>query len=83
MREGIRTVNDWLATEYSRKCCQNLIYLQCKGKTISTWSLLRTENWSHQRSPKLKRAILASVDAFREALEMRRSADKSYFLQDE
>ena len=57
--------------------------MSCTYKTCSPAATLRTSRRVGMRRPTLLRAIVTVIDAFQEALEMRRVANKSYFLGDE
>ena len=59
------------------------VCLQSKKKIMSALSIPSTETWSHPRSPWFIKAIMATIDALREALEMRRAAHRSYPFYDE
>jgi hypothetical protein len=85
MREGVQAANDWLATEHSRKCCQNMIYLHSRGSDMRTLSLARsrTGNWPRRKPSKFLWVLRTTIDAFCEALEMRRVAHQRYPFDDE
>ena len=55
---------------------------QCKEKTMTTLSI-PYERWPHWRSPRFMKAIKATIDTFREALEMRRAAHRRHRFIDE
>ena len=59
------------------------VCLQSKEITMSALSISSIETWSHARSPRLIKMIMVTIDAFREALEMRRAAHRSYPFYDE
>jgi hypothetical protein len=84
-----RVSNDRLSdlSEAGRRIRQEVrrqhVCMQSKEKTMSALSLLSTETWSHPRSPRFMKAIMTTIDAFREALKMRRAAHRSYPFYDE
>ena len=84
-----RVSNDRLSdlSEAGRRIRQEVrrqhVCLQSKEKTMSALSIPSTETWSHPRSPRFMKMIMATIDAFREALEMRRAAHRSYPFYDE
>jgi hypothetical protein len=50
---------------------------------MTTLSTSNVAIWPREKSSKFMKAIIATVDAFREALEMRRDAHRSYPFIDE
>jgi hypothetical protein len=56
---------------------------QYKEKAMTTLSVSYDRRWPHWQLPKLRNAIAATIDAFREALDMRRAAHKKHPFIDE
>ena len=57
--------------------------MSCAYKAYSSPAIVAIPSSRESDRPVVLRAILAAIDAFQEALEMRRVAQRSYFLGDE
>ena len=57
--------------------------MSCTYKTCPSMAIHRTAGHARMRGLTVFGAIVAVIDAFHEALEMRRRAHKKYFLDDE
>ena len=59
------------------------VCLQCKENAMTTLSISNVAIRPRRRSSKFMKAIIATIDAFHEALEMRRAAHRKYPFFDE